>query len=227
VSRVDSSGLWVRRSGDDEIPLHRMSDGYRSIVALVLDIISQLADAYGGRDVEKAIRSSGAPVLTLPGVVLIDEVDAHLHVSWQQRIGTWLKQHFPAVQFIVTSHSPYICQAADPNGLIRLAGPTDESAPEIVSDQLYRRVIYGTGDDAVLSDLFGLDTPYSADARELRGTLVRLEAKVVTGRASEAEATEYAALRNELSSSPATRVAEVAARLDGQDDPHAEGSADR
>ena len=57
---------------------------------------------------------SGAPVVTHRGVVLIDEVDVHLHVSWQRSIGFWLKKHFPNVQFIVTTHSPFVCQAADP-----------------------------------------------------------------------------------------------------------------
>ena len=47
------------------------------------------------------------------GVILIDEIDAHLHPAWQKRIGFWLKAHFPNIQFIVTTHSPFICQAAD------------------------------------------------------------------------------------------------------------------
>ena len=47
-----------------------------------------------------------------PGVVLIDEVDAHLHPTWQRRIGLWFREHFPKLQFIVSTHSPLICQAA-------------------------------------------------------------------------------------------------------------------
>uniref|UniRef100_UPI00384F2E93 hypothetical protein n=1 Tax=Microbispora cellulosiformans TaxID=2614688 RepID=UPI00384F2E93 len=43
-------------------------------------------------------------------------------MSWQKKIGEWLKEHFPAIRFIVTSHSPYICQSSDPDGLIRLPG---------------------------------------------------------------------------------------------------------
>ena len=47
------------------------------------------------------------------GVAPIDEIDAHLHPAWQREIGFWLKQCFPKGQFIVTSHNPMICQAAD------------------------------------------------------------------------------------------------------------------
>src|SRR5438132_1106565 len=63
------------------------------------------------------------PVFDFPGVVLIDEVDSHLHPEWQRQIGFWLKRHFPKMQFIVTTHSPLICQAADVKGLFHLPAP--------------------------------------------------------------------------------------------------------
>ncbi|UCM88551.1 AAA family ATPase [Streptomyces marincola] len=156
VEKVNSSGLWVRR-GQQSFPLAEMSDGYRTVTALVLDLVRHLFSHHGEL---RVAREDGRVALRTPGIVLIDEIDAHLHVSWQQRIGDWLKQHFPRVQFIVTTHSPYICQAADPAGLIRLPGPDEDAPAEVVEDALYRRVVYGTGDDAVLSDLFGLDSPY-------------------------------------------------------------------
>jgi hypothetical protein len=149
-------------------PLREMSDGYRSVAALVVDLIKQFHDCYG--DLHFELRH-GIPTITFPGVVIIDEVDAHLHVSWQRRIGTWLKAHFPNIQFIVTTHSPYICQAADPGGLIRLPGPSEDEPPQVVDQDLYDRVVYGSGDDAVLSELFGLETPYSERAEELRRDL--------------------------------------------------------
>lgn len=128
VSEVDSDGLWVISRGH-RFPLREMSDGYRSVAALVVDLIKQVHDCFGELHFE--VRDS-LPVIAAPGVVIIDEVDAHLHVSWQRRIGTWLKAHFPNVQFIVTTHSPYICQAADPGGLIRLPGPGKDEPPQVV-----------------------------------------------------------------------------------------------
>lgn len=173
ISEVDSDGLWVMK-GDRRFPLREMSDGYRTVAALVLDLIIQIRQAYGHLPFTT---SDGVPMVTASGVVLIDEVEAHLHISWQKRIGSWLKKHFPSIQFIVTTHSPYICQDADPGGLIRLPGPDEEAAPERVSDDLYERVVYGSGDDAVLTELFGVESTFSEAAQQLRRELVDLESK--------------------------------------------------
>ena len=209
VSEVDSDGIWVISRGH-RFPLREMSDGYRSIAALVVDLIKQLHDCYG--DLHFEVRDD-VPMVTAPGIVIIDEVDAHLHVSWQRQIGTWLKKHFPGIQFIVTTHSPYICQAADPGGLIRLLGPNEDEPPQVVDQDLYDRVVYGSGDDAVLSELFGLETPYSERAEELRQELVPLEINVLAGEANEADIERYRKLRRLLNSSPSARADEVSARL--------------
>jgi hypothetical protein len=211
VSGVDADGLWVSRDGH-RFALGSMSDGFRTVVALAVHILwAQVALPFDRR--VQAGSVDGRTVVLTPGVVLIDEADAHLHVSWQQRIGYWLKQHFPHVQFIVTTHSPYVCQAADPGGLIRLGAPGDGTTPGVVHEELYRRVVYGSGDDAVLSDLFGLESPYSPAAEEARRRIGDLEGRVLQGDASEAEIAEYDALGEKLNSSLSARVDEVAARL--------------
>jgi hypothetical protein len=209
VREVDSDGIWVISRGH-RFPLREMSDGYRSVAALVVDLIKQFHDCYG--DLHFEVRD-GVPMVTAPGVVIIDEVDAHLHVSWQRQVGTWLKTHFPNVQFIVTTHSPYICQAADPGGLIRLPGPSEDEPPQVVDQDLYDRVVYGSGDDAVLSELFGLETPYSERAEELRKELVPLEMSVLAGEADGDDIERYRKLRRLLNSSPSARADEVSARL--------------
>jgi hypothetical protein len=209
IQEVNSDGLWVERGGH-RFPLREMSDGYRTVAALVVDMLKQIYEAYGSLDI---VSVDGLTTVIAPGVVIIDEVDAHLHVSWQKRIGGWLKRHFPRIQFIVTTHSPYICQAADERGLIRLPGPDENNPPQVVAQDLYERIVYGSGDDAVMSELFGLDTPYSEQAVELRRELVGLETDVVTGRADEQQVRRYEKLRDLLGSSPSTRVDELAARL--------------
>lgn len=215
ITKVDSDGLWVAKSGNEQpYPLQEMSDGYRTVAALVLDIVRQIHAAYD--DLATEPTDSGGIAVTAPGVVLIDEVDAHLHVTWQRRIGGWLREHFPNIQFIVSSHSPYICQDADPGGLIRLPGPDEHGPPTVVDEELYQRIVYGSGDDAALSELFGLETPYSDRAERKRQRLVELERKVYAGTASATEAAEYRDLSALLNSSLETRVTEVAARLDGE-----------
>jgi energy-coupling factor transporter ATP-binding protein EcfA2 len=209
VSKVNSDGLWIRQNGN-EFPLRQMSDGYRTVTALVVDIIRQMNVAF--QDLRISHRD-GRPTLPYPGIVLVDEVDSHLHVSWQKHIGEWLKIHFPLVQFIVTTHSPYVCQSADPGGLIRLAGPEEAHHPQVVDQDLYQRIVYGSGDDAILTELFGIETPYSTEAEKLRRRLGILEERVLDGEASPDEVTEYRRLSERLTSSLSARIDEVAARL--------------
>lgn len=173
VADVDSSGLWVT-SGGHRFPLREMSDGYRSTAALVADLIKRLHDCYGDLHLEAR---DGAPVITAPGVVIIDEVDAQLHVSWRRRIGAWLKKHFPNIQFIVSTHSPYICQAADQGGLICLPGPGEDEPPQVVTQDLHGCVVYKSGDGAVQSELFGLEAAYPERAEELPEASAALPSK--------------------------------------------------
>lgn len=210
VSSVSSEGLMVTHRGHN-FALRDMSDGYRAVTALVVDIVRQMNSAYHG-DLRLAEGQEGL-ALSYPGVVLIDEIDAHLHVSWQKVIGTWLKQHFPKIQFIVTTHSPYICQSADPGGLVILPGPGESRAPYISDQELYERVVYGSSDDTLLSALFGVETPYSTEGEKLRQRLSELEVRMLDGTASVAEVGEYKTLSERLSSSLGARADEVMARL--------------
>jgi hypothetical protein len=205
VDRVDSDGLWLKR-GRVSLPLQELSDGYRTVTSLVTDLVKNLASSYLGFSLTSR---DGHPVADYPGVVLIDEVEIHLHVSWQTRIGSWLQSHFPRIQFIVSTQSPYVCQSASEHGLIRLPGPTERGGPRAVSEQLYRRIVHGTGDDAVTSELFGVDSLYQVATRQLRDRLTELEGRVALGEASPGEVDEHRRLRDELASSPLSRVREL------------------
>jgi len=204
VDDVDSEGLWIR-NGDRRYPLDEMSDGYRAVNALIIDMIRAMHEG-GGASVFTRSADDGRPIIDVPGVVLIDEVEAHLHVSWQRRIGPWMCRHFPNIQFIVTTHSPYVCQAASPNGLIRLAGPGEPQTAEVLDEEEQRRVIHGTGDDAVVSDLFGLESLFTPETLDLRQELAEVEVKVIEGEASPEDEHRYDRLLEELQPSPKARV---------------------
>jgi len=206
VDQMTSDGLLVRR-GEIIIGLRDLSDGYRTVVALVLDIVQRIFLAHG----EFKLRQDDSIICAdYEGCILIDEVDAHLHVSWQQRIGFWLKSHFPKIQFLVTTHSPFVCQAADVNGLIRLPPPGSRDKARLVSESTYRQVVNGSLDEAVLSELFGLEQPYSEQTVRLRERVAELEAAVALDRASEKERSELIRLIDQL---PSTTVSEVAGAL--------------
>ena len=64
-----------------------------------------------------------------PGLILIDEIDAHLHPKWQRRVVGDLKDTFPAIQFVCTSHSPFVIQSLEP-GELRILDETDVDSNE-------------------------------------------------------------------------------------------------
>jgi predicted ATP-binding protein involved in virulence len=89
-------------SSDRTTPFHLMSDGYRNLVALAADIVYRMATL-------NPHLLAGAARET-PGIVLIDEVDLHLHPNWQRIVVDSLLRTFPRVQFVGTTHSPFIIQ---------------------------------------------------------------------------------------------------------------------
>jgi energy-coupling factor transporter ATP-binding protein EcfA2 len=192
---VDSTGLRIERDGV-ALPLEVVSDGYRSVAALVVDILMRLYQTYRTLDISQD--ANGKTICNLPGVVMIDEVDAHMHVSWQQQIGFWLTTTFPAIQFLVTTHSPFICQAASPGGIFRLPAIGDPRKIEAVSHSGWAAVVNGGADDAVMTDLFGLEHAHSQSAEDLRQEMVELEVKALQDTATTIELDRYDALKSLL-----------------------------
>lgn len=95
-----------------------LSDGYQNIIRLAADI------AYRAITLNPHLEADA--VKETEGVVLIDEIDMHLHPSWQRNIIADLKRTFPKIQFIVTTHSPFIVQSLRTEELINLDGQVNE-----------------------------------------------------------------------------------------------------
>lgn len=170
IKEVNSEGIWLCDAAGRLMPLADMSDGYRSALAMLIDIYRHMVSVYGP---DILSQDEGAYVVDRPGVVLIDEIDTHLHPAWQREIGFWLKSHFPQVQFIVTSHSPLVCQAADGGRIYHLPQPGDGSGFRL-SREDYNTIIAGKPDEILLSPAFDLPhtrSPYAVAARERRARL--------------------------------------------------------
>lgn len=105
--------LYTAASGEmAACSLEQLSDGYKSAISLIADIayrMSMLNPQLLGRVLEET-----------PGVVLIDEVDLHLHPAWQRRILQDLMGIFPKVQFIVSTHAPAVIHSTQAGRLIAL-----------------------------------------------------------------------------------------------------------
>ncbi len=88
----------VINKGREELIVNQLSDGEKCTLALVGDLARRLALAYPELD----------NPLQAPGIVLIDEIDLHLHPGWQRRVVPALQYAFPRCQFILTTHSPQV-----------------------------------------------------------------------------------------------------------------------
>ncbi|MFJ4259969.1 AAA family ATPase [Pseudomonas monteilii] len=88
----DISGVYIRSAGD-KIPVGYLSDGYKTIFALSVDIMREILEDHGSLEYAQA-------------VVLIDEIENHLHPSWKKKLLTSLRAAMPKVQFIASTHDP-------------------------------------------------------------------------------------------------------------------------
>lgn len=93
------------------LPMHMLSDGIRITMGMVADIAQRMSR------LNPQLRDY---VLDTPGIVLIDEIDMHLHPSWQKNILKSLIETFTNIQFIVTTHSPIVISNTPSNSLIIL-----------------------------------------------------------------------------------------------------------
>ena len=198
LEHITSDHVFVNVGGELELPMRDLSDGCRSAYALMLDIVHHMAEAYGA---EGLFEQNGQHqwVVAKPGVILIDEVESHLHPAWQRQICEWLKQRFPKVQFFVTSHSPLIVQAADPNGIFILPLPTEKRAPRRLDGHEYERIRLGRAEKVLLGEAFNLRTTRGEWASKQIARWQELNAKKQAGQAlSRVETENYRTLEQQM-----------------------------
>jgi predicted ATP-binding protein involved in virulence len=130
--------LMVDLSAKKSLPFSDLSDGQRGMVALIADIARRMCilNPHMGRDV----------LANTSGIVIIDELDIHLHPAWQRTIVTALKNAFPKVQFIAASHSPQIIGSLKPEEVIVLNS----------GEGSHPRVTYGLDSSSVLEEVMGV-----------------------------------------------------------------------
>ena len=104
----------LKTSDGTVIPFTNLSDGYRNVIKIVLDIATRMC-------ILNPYLKENALTET-PGIVIIDELDLSLHPTWQKRIVNILKTLFPKIQFICATHSPFIIQSLENGELFTLDG---------------------------------------------------------------------------------------------------------
>ena len=152
-------------AGGSPVPFNALSDGFKSYIGWIGDLLYQITRSV----------PSGRKLAETKGVVLIDEIDLHIHPEWQRELIPTLARTLPNVQFILTTHSPLVVGTLEraniltversQRGVPRVLRPTEET--------------YGlTADQLLRSEMFGLD---STRDPEFKTELDRLSRKAATG----------------------------------------------
>lgn len=163
--RIDKrSGHLLFETADGIVPLHCLSDGYLAMAAWMGDLLFRTLEIFGDLKEQP---------LTTKGLLLIDEVDLHLHPKRQRELFSFLKKWLPNFQFVVTTHSPMTAQQADEGelhcltrerGKIRLY-PFSGIPNKLLLHQL------------VMSPAFGLDTDESKEIEDMKNRYRHLRDK--------------------------------------------------
>jgi energy-coupling factor transporter ATP-binding protein EcfA2 len=126
------------------VSIKDLSLGYKTLIAWMVDFASRMFDRYP---------ESRNP-LAEAAVVLVDEIDLHLHPKWQRTLMGYLSERFPNTQFIATAHSPLVVQAASDANIVLLRRIGDHV---VIENDV--KAIHGWRVDQILtSDLFGLES---------------------------------------------------------------------
>ena len=94
--------FYIKEPGKELYDFNMLSSGYAAILDIVVDLMIRME-----KRTERKFRYD------MPGIVLIDEIETHLHLALQKKILKLLTAMFPNIQFIVTTHSPFVLNSLD------------------------------------------------------------------------------------------------------------------
>lgn len=168
------------------VPLQNLSLGYRTLLTWMVDLAARLFERYP---------NSKNP-LAEPAIVLVDEIDLHLHPQWQRTLIQFLTDTFPNTQFIATAHSPLVVQSATDANIVLLRREGDH----VVIDNDIETIKGWRIDQVLTSDLFGLPSarPPQMDAAMKERTRI-----LGKSRLTKADKAKLAQLEQEIGDLPA------------------------
>lgn len=147
---IERQEIVARHPQHGELPIAMLSDGIRSMLTLVADIAF--------RTVKLNPNLGPFAATETDGVVLIDEVDMHLHPAWQQTVLASLREAFPRIQFIVTTHSPQVLTSV-PVECIRLLQRDVEidTGKPLTTVHEFHVQTQGVASSTILAEVMGTD----------------------------------------------------------------------
>ena len=174
-------------TADGPVALEDLSDGYQNVAAWVGDLLYRTTVAFDDYSDPLATR----------GLLLIDEIDLHLHVKWQRRLRRFLECKLPQFQIVATTHSPMTAQQAGPGEVHILARPSAEAPPQL---QPYEGAPDRLGLHQLIEPFFDVDTVDSESLATCKDEYRKLRAKK---RRSADEEQRLVHLRQQLADAPA------------------------
>ncbi|MEY4904175.1 MAG: hypothetical protein RLZZ292_1990, partial [Bacteroidota bacterium] len=188
IETVTPSDVSFKNQAGSIVTLNELSDGYKSVLGLVLEIIRLLYKNDGSIET-----NTENWVIKNAAIVLIDEIDAHLHPTWQTKIGEWFTQYFPNVQFILTTHSPLICRACGENGSIwRLKATNEIPKYYKITGTEREKLVYADILEAYDTRVFGNNVERNQKTQILLDKYVALKSKTDLTPQERVEMTEMA-----------------------------------
>ncbi len=171
-SRVMASSNEIMiHTPNGEIYYEYLSSGFKSCLSIIFGII---------KDIELRFKEPCINADDFDGVILIDELELHLHPEWQSKIARILLQVFPNAQFITSTHSPHILQSAKPEQIIALAFDNDKVIQRSLDETKYG--YQGWTVEEILVDVMGMvDTRTNAYYEQLKLFELSLDAEDVKG----------------------------------------------
>ena len=173
---------------DGELPLDQLSEGYQNMAGWCGDLLFRITETYG--DYKKP--------LSARGVLLLDEIDLHLHPTWQRVLRQFLDEKLPNFQILATTHSPLTAQQADEGELYFLRRSAGSGAAELERyEGAPNRLLTH---QVLLSPAFGLPSINSKEVEDLKGEYRSL--KGAGDHLTRAQKTRLIHLRSELEDVP-------------------------
>ncbi|MCP5102839.1 MAG: AAA family ATPase, partial [bacterium] len=131
------------------LPIEALSEGFKSTFAWLFDTIIRIVEKGGN------LENAG----DITGIILLDEIDLHLHPTWQRTILPSVETLFPNIQFIVTTHSPFVVQSARKESLIALEMESGSDNVIVVDKNITQESSY----KAIVRKIFNIEFPFSRE----------------------------------------------------------------
>jgi hypothetical protein len=155
------NGDYLFYSGKTPVPFQALSDGYRAFVGWVADLLYHACFTC----------SKGKKLVDHRGVVLVDEIDLHLHPKWQTHVVKTVARALPKMQFVFTSHSPLVAGSLEWMNIITLEVARGKG--ETIARRLKQGIHGLDADQILLTDFFGLSTTRATSRKRKLDELAR------------------------------------------------------